>query len=280
MISPLVNVAWLVERLGSGEHAIVDVRWYLADHDQGRAEYDEGHIPGARHLDLESDLSASEGPGRHPLPKPEVFAETLAANGISNDHHVIVYDDGSGAIAARLWWMMRWVGHHEVSILDGGWAAWLEAGHQIEQEEPDRRPAAFFARTGATRTIGRIELLASLGDVTVLDARPAERYRGELEPVDAAPGHIPTAISNPTSEHLDRAGRFRSPEELRAHFAELGVTPEDRVVSSCGSGVTACHTIFAFHLAGLPEPALYPGSWSEWATAGMPAAMGSEPGSV
>jgi thiosulfate/3-mercaptopyruvate sulfurtransferase len=246
VINPLVSSAWLVAN-HSDDTAVVDLRWYLADHDQGRREYATNHIPGAVHLDLEDDLSAADGPGRHPLPDRERFADTLGHNGISNDHHIVVYDHGPGTIAARLWWMLRWMGHANVSVLDGGYSTWTEAGYATTSDVPDMREAIFVPDAPLTRTLGRESLHKQLGAVTVLDARSAERYRGEIEPVDAAAGHIPTALSAPTTGNVYENGRFRNPAELRARFEDIGVALDTAVVSSCGSGVTACHNILALH---------------------------------
>lgn len=276
--NPLVSTDWLEDRLGSDDVRIVDTRWYLDDEAQGRREYGLGHIRGAVFLDLDSDLSGEEGPGRHPLPDRELFANTLSTAGIGSAHHVIVYDHGPGAIAARMWWMLRWAGHSEVSVLDGGFAAWQGAGLATSSSTPGYTNAEFTLGEQLTRTIDRSALRSRLGEVQIFDARAGDRYRGETEPVDPVAGHIPTALSAPTTGNLGPDGRFKSPDALAARFIGLGAERSASIISSCGSGVTACHNILALHIAGFPEPTLYPGSWSDWSSAGYPAASGPTPG--
>lgn len=281
MSSPLVSCVWLSERLDDPGVRAVDTRWYLGEPGKGRRRYEEGRIPGAVYMDIDHDLAASEGPGRHPLPAPEAFAEALGRRGIGNHHHVVAYDQGPGSIAARLWWMLRDAGHERVSVLDGGFGHWAGSGFPTESgTEPPAAPVVFEARSGASPTIDRDSLRSRLGAVQVIDARPAERYRGEAEAVDPAAGHIPGSISAPTDGNLRDDGTFKSPEELAARFAGLGLDPAAPVVSSCGSGVTACHNILAMHMAGFPEAVLYPGSWSDWSASGYPAAVGPLPGAV
>ena len=278
MSGPVVPCRWLAERIGDPGIRVVDTRWYLLEPGGGRRRYEEGHIPGAVFLDLDTDLSAPTGPGRHPLPTPEEFAALLGARGIGNVHHVVVYDQGPGSIAARLWWMLRTVGHADVSVLDGGYGRWTAESRRTTADRPEFPPVEFEARREFAPTIGRDSLRARLGAVQVIDARPADRYRGENETIDPAAGHIPTSISAPTDENLDDEGLFRSPARLARRFSDLGVDPAVPIVSSCGSGVTACHNILALHVAGWPDATLYPGSWSDWSTAGFPVATGPEPG--
>ena len=280
MIRPLVSAAWLVGELDHPLLRIVDTRWYLPDGEQGRREYESDHIPGAIFLDLDKDLSAGRGPGRHPLPGSTEFATTLSTHGIGNGNHVVVYDDGSGAIASRLWWMLRNAGHHRVSVLDGGYHLWRDSGYRTTAESPEFAPVTFQIGASANRTINRDELLADLGNVQLIDARSAERYRGEIKPVDAAAGHIPTAVSAPTAGNLEGDGRFKSPEQLANRFVQLGIDASEPVISSCGSGVTACHNILALHIAGFGEAILYPGSWSDWSSSSYPIATGPRPGSA
>ena len=278
MNEPVVSCAWLAERLDDPGIRVVDTRWYLGAPGEGRRRYAEGHIHGAVFLDLDEDLAGPTGPGRHPLPQPGVFSATLGRHGIGNQHHVAVYDQGPGSIAARLWWMLRNVGHHRVSVLDGGYLQWTSTGRPITRVEPDPPPAMFEVGQGCTATVDRHSLRSRLGAVQVIDARAPERYRGEVEPVDPAAGHIPTSLSAPTDGNLDADGMFKAPEELAARFADLGIDPAVPIVSSCGSGVTACHNILALRRAGLPEAMLYPGSWSDWSSAGFPVATGPRPG--
>lgn len=275
MIRPVVSSAWLVDVIDRDDVVVVDTRWYLEDPQRGQREYDKGHLPGALFMDLERDLSASRGAGRHPLPSREAFGTTLSSFGIRNGDHVVAYDHGPGAIAARLWWMMRHVGHPKVSVLDGGIRGWTDAGFRVSRDRRPITPSTFEVLPSMTRTIDRSELRSRLGDVQLLDARAPERYRGDHEPVDAVAGHIPTALSVPTTGNLEPDGSFKRPEELAMRFRELHLDPNEPIVSSCGSGVTACHNILALHLAGYPEAMLYPGSWSDWSTAGFPVATGS-----
>ena len=277
--SPIVSCAWLADRLDDQMVRIVDTRWFLGEPGVGRLRYQKDHIPGAVFMDLDEDLAATEGPGRHPLPSREDFADLLGRNGIGNQHQVVVYDQGPGAIAARLWWMLRSVGHFSVSVLDGGYGKWLDKGHPIDSSEPLVTPGVFTVDTGPTRIVDRDRLLDRLGSVQVLDAREPERYRGEIEPIDQVAGHIPTALPSPVAENVNPDGTFKSASALAARFAEMGLDPNLPVVSYCGSGVTACHNLMALQMAGFSEGILYPGSWSDWSSSGMPIATGPDPGS-
>ena len=280
MVRPIVSPTWLAQHLSHPEVLVVDVRWYLDDPDRGRREFDASHIPGAVFADLETDLSAPTGPGRHPLPPREVFAATMGRLGVGNESHVVAYDDRTGAIAARLWWMLRHIGHTAVSVLDGGYANWRDAGLDVSYEVTEPTAATLSVAPAPPDTIDRATLAERLGRVVVLDARDGPRYRGETEPVDAAAGHIPTSLNAPFTENLNADGTFKSPEELARRFTRLGIEPHSHVVASCGSGVTACHNILAMHIGGSAEATLYPGSWSDWSAAGMPVAAGPDPGSV
>lgn len=273
---PLVTVGWLQGHLGHSGVLPVDCRWYLGEPERGPAAYRQAHIPGAVYMDLDTDLSAPEGPGRHPLPEPSRFMETLGRRGIEPGSAVVAYDDRGGAVAARLWWMLRDLGHERVAVLDGGLAEWPRELMSADPVEPT--PTTYHGEAGHMSQIDRAELAEALGEVVMLDARAAERYRGETEPVDPVAGHIPSAVSAPLTDNLDDHQRFRSRSELLRRFAGLGIDGGTRVVSYCGSGVTACHNILAMEIAGLPPATLYAGSWSDWATAGMPAAAGPHPG--
>jgi thiosulfate/3-mercaptopyruvate sulfurtransferase len=276
---PRISVEELAGRLEDPSLRIADCRWYLGRPGAGRAAYDTGHLPGARHLDLDTDLAAREGPGRHPLPDPTAFAQHLGALGIGNEHLVVGYDDSGGSTAARLWWMLDDLGHEAVAILDGGLAAWTAAGHPLTTEVPAWPPARLTLADRWTRTIDREALRSRLGTVRLLDARGAPRYRGDTEPVDRIPGHIPTAVNAPTDGNLGPDGRFLSPDALAARYAGLGAADRDvEVVTSCGSGVTACHNAMAMRLAGRPDPILYVGSYSDWTRSELPIATGAEPG--
>jgi thiosulfate/3-mercaptopyruvate sulfurtransferase len=263
-----------------GDLRIVDVRWYLGKPGAGRAAYDASHLPGAIHLDIDADLTADEGPGRHPLPDPIWFAEQLGRAGIGDDDLVVIYDDVGGWVAARLWWMLDNLGHARTAVLDGGLPVWLALGLPTTTDEPELAPAELHLANHWSRIVDRGDLLGRLRGSrrpVVLDARAGPRYRGEVEPIDPVAGHIPTALSAPTDGNLDVDGRFLSEAALRERYAGLGAAGDD-VITSCGSGVSACHNALAMRIAGLPDPILYPGSWSDWSTAGYPAAIGPEPG--
>jgi thiosulfate/3-mercaptopyruvate sulfurtransferase len=273
----LISPEDLATRIDDPDLRIVDVRWYLGQPGQGRLAYDHGHLPRATFLDLDDDLSASTGPGRHPLPDPAVFARRLGAAGIGTGDLVVAYDDVGGWVAARLWWMLDDLGHGRAAVLDGGIPAWIAAGLPLTTQIPDPVPANLELAPRWTKVVDRDELRARLGRVLLLDARAPARYRGETEPIDAYPGHIPTALNAPAADNLGPDGRFLTPGELATRFRALGADRRD-VVASCGSGVSACHDSLAMRIAGLPDPVLYPGSYSDWTHAGEPVALGSDPG--
>jgi thiosulfate/3-mercaptopyruvate sulfurtransferase len=261
-LSPLITP----EALAAARDALViDCRFSLTDSEAGRRGYAAGHIPGARYADLERDLSGPREPGgaggRHPLPDREALCERLRSWGVDNRSSVVCYDQSSGAVAGRLWWLMRWLGHADVRVLDGGLDAWIAAGFETETAEPAPARGNFEARLPLTRTRSADDLPDS--DIELLDARDAARFRGESEPFDPVAGHIPGAICAPFTENLE-AGRFKSADQLERRFLELGVDPARDTVCYCGSGVTATHHVLALLIAGFPEPALYAGSWSDW----------------
>jgi thiosulfate/3-mercaptopyruvate sulfurtransferase len=274
----LISTDELAEQLDDPGLRLADVRWYVGEPGRGRREYEEGHLPGAVFVDLDSDLAAPTGPGRHPLPDPAVFAARMGELGFGRDDLIVAYDDSLGTIAARLWWMLDNLGHERVALLDGGLKAWRAAGLQLSSDSvalPPREPMALAADWSGV--IDRPALIERLGAITLLDARAAERYRGDVEPVDPKPGHIPSAVNAPARISLAADGRFLPSDEVAGRLT--AVAPVDRpVVVSCGSGVTACHTAFAFRLAGLPDPLLYPGSYSDWSRTDLPIAVGAEPG--
>ena len=275
--SPLISPEALAERLDDPRLRLLDVRWWLTEPGRGRRDYLAGHLPGAVWVDLDTDLTAPTGPGRHPLPAPAAFAARMAALGVADDTDVVPYDDAGGTIAARIWWMLDDLGHRAVRVLDGGYVAWAAAGLPVTTAIPAPRPSGRLVLADRwTRVIDREALVARLGRVAVVDARAPERYRGDAEPVDAYPGHIPTAVNLPLPGNLGPGGRFLDPAELRARFAPLG----EPVVVACGSGVNACHNALAMRLAGLPDPILYEGSYSDWSRSGMPVATGDAPGSM
>ncbi len=277
--SPLISSAALSQLLGTTRGLVLlDVRWRLG-FDDARGEYAGGHIPGAIYVDLETDLSGphDEQAGRHPLPSPEAVEQAAARWGVRPDSLVVVYDDNNGMSAARAWWLLRWIGHERVHVLDGGLSAWRAAGGPLtaaETPEPSATPAVPRDR-GSMPTVdaddigeGRVEIL--------LDARSTERFRGESEPVDRVAGHIPGAISAPTTDNLGPDGCFLSADELRSRFEQLGASTGRRVAVYCGSGVTAAHEILALEAAGI-RAALFAPSWSGWiADPKRPVATGDE----
>jgi thiosulfate/3-mercaptopyruvate sulfurtransferase len=275
----LVSPAALAEELaGEPGPGLLDVRWRLGG-PPGIDSYRAGHPPGAVFVDLDRDLAAPPGlGGRHPLPDPAVFQQAMRAAGVSQDRPVVVYDDRDATAAARGWWLLRYYGHENVRVLDGGYQAWRAAGLPVSQADPAGPPGDFTARPGRMPVLDAAgaESMARTG--LLLDARAGERYRGEREPVDPVPGHIPGAVSAPTTENVNADGTFRPAADLAARFRGLGVTAESDVGVYCGSGVTAAHQALALSLAGLPA-ALYVGSWSDWITdPAHPVATGAELG--
>ncbi|MDE3077639.1 MAG: sulfurtransferase, partial [Chloroflexota bacterium] len=243
----------------------------------GRQAFQAGHIPGAVHLDMDRDLSGSPGEGgRHPLPSPAAFSETMSRAGVGADTLVVAYDDGDGMGSARLWWLLRHFGHERVAILDGGLPAWLAGGQPLESgpgDHPERQAFATSARADDFIDADELRRKLDEGKVLVLDARGPERWRGDMEPVDAQPGRIPGSINAPAGENV-AGGRFRSPDELRRYYESLGVGPTVEVVLSCGSGVSACVDLVGLELAGFHRAKLYPGSYSGWLARGFPIQRG------
>lgn len=275
MVPPVLDMASVRQRPGPA--ILADVRWYL-DGRSGQRAYEDGHIPGAIFVDLDKWLAgdARAGGGRHPLPSPETFAAGMVALGIGDDDTVIGYDDQGGVIAARLVWMLRVTGH-EAALLDGGLQGYegpLEKGRPVPAGAtgPGISRAHFTARPWPAERLAGIDDAANPANV-VIDARSADRYHGRDEHIDPRAGHIPGAVSLPCRDNLDQSGRFLQVPALRDRFSKVGVTDGGRVVSYCGSGVTACHNLLALELCGLGQGRLYPGSWSEYAaSAGRPVA--------
>jgi thiosulfate/3-mercaptopyruvate sulfurtransferase len=280
MSDPLVSVEEVAASIGSSDApALLDVRWRLGG-PPGIDEYLLGHIPGARFIDLDRELAgpAGAGRGRHPLPNATGFERTMRRSGVTRDRPVVVYDGGGGLSAARAWWLLRYFRHNDVRLLDGGFAAWREAGLPIATDEPGPAAGDFAARPGGLPVLAAAGAAQLARDGVLLDARAAERYRGAVEPIDPVAGHIPGARSAPAAENLDAAGRFLSVTALRLRFASEGVRPRVTVGVYCGSGVTAAHEVLALEVAGI-RAALYPGSWSEWVSdPSRPVATGTEPG--
>jgi thiosulfate/3-mercaptopyruvate sulfurtransferase len=262
----LITAEALQALLQRGESVVLlDCGFDLVDVHAGARIYAQGHLPGAHHADVEHDLSSAKNGrnGRHPLPSREAFAATVARWGVRPDTPVVCYDDQGGPYAARAWWMLRWLGHDAVAVLDGGRAAWLAAGGTLESTPPPPSRAGPYPLPAATMpAVMADRLLGLLGRVTVLDARAGERFRGEVEPLDPVAGHIPGARNRFFKDNLQADGRFRSAAQLRDAFATFG--EPTACVHLCGSGVTACHNLLAMEHAGLTGSALYPGSWSEW----------------
>ena len=267
----LIQAEELAAALDDPRLRVFDCRFDLARPAYGRAAYGDEHLPGAVHADLNLDLSrpVTPGLGRHPLPSPDEFAARLRGWGVNGDSRVVAYDDGNGAYAARLWWMLRWLGHDDVRVLDGGMRRWLQLGLPLSEDEPVRSPGNFVPRPRAGMAVDAAAVAASLGDCAtrLLDARAAERYRGEVEPIDRVAGHVPGARNHPFTLSLDAQGRFLPPGQLRAALLDSldGVAPA-QAIAYCGSGVTACHLLLALEHAGLAGARLYPGSWSEWSS--------------
>lgn len=263
----VVTVSELAAELAAEDPpTLLDVRWRLSG-PPGRDDYVAGHLPGAVFLDLDADVCGPPGAGRHPLPDPDALQRVLRAAGVRSGHPVVVYDGGDGLAAARTWWTLRWAGHRPVRVLEGGFAAWHAAKGPVTVEVPEPPPGDVTVRPGALPVLDAEAAAAlAVGGGVLIDVRTAERYRGEIEPVDPVAGHIPGAVNLPTTEHLDPMGRFQPEPVLRSRFARVGVAPGVAVGAYCGSGVTAAHTVLALHLVGRTDAALYVGSWSDWIT--------------
>jgi thiosulfate/3-mercaptopyruvate sulfurtransferase len=266
---PLITPQGLAASLGDQRLRVIDLRHDLMKPGAGRAAWQAGHVPGAIHLDLDLDLSGTRNGrnGRHPLPDPLDLAAHLGLAGIGDADRVVVYDDAGGAFAARLWWMLRWLGHQAVSVLDGGWQAWTVAGLPQSMEAAKPIATVFTPRAPQPWTVDASGLAAGLaaGSLLLVDARAPERFRGEVEPIDPVAGHIPGARNRFMRLNLDDDGCFKPAAALRAEFeALLAGRPVAELICQCGSGVTACHNLLALEVAGLPGARLYPGSWSEW----------------
>ncbi|HSJ72502.1 MAG TPA: sulfurtransferase [Acidimicrobiia bacterium] len=276
MVHHLISPEDLARIIDDRALRLVDCRWYIADPDEGAAAYRRAHLPGAVHASLDDHLSGTTGPGRHPLPSPDEFAETLSSFGISPESTVVVYDDRGGAIASRLWWMLTAQGHAAVAVLDGGIQAWTMEGRPLTTDVPalERTQYEVVQWTGI---VTLEEVAEREPGTTVIDAREPERYRGDIEPIDSKAGHIPGAVSLPVAANLDENSRFRPSSDLAWRFSSIGVAGDTRVIAHCGSGVTACHTILAAEIAGLGRPDLYVGSWSEWSGTDRPVATGEAP---
>ena len=280
----LIEVEQLRTRSKHGAWVLLDCRFDLNAPKAGRTAFEDAHIPGAQYADLNLDLAGplTQRSGRHPLPEPTVFAKTASAWGIGDETQTIVYDEANGSFAARAWWLLRWIGLTRVAVLNGGIAAWRQAGECVESgAAATRSPGSLRARPCPALALSVEEVIRALTDPgrLLVDARAADRYLGRAEPIDPVAGHVPGAVNFPFSRNLGSDGRFLPREVLRAQWdAELLGRPADGVISMCGSGVTACHNLLALEVAGLGGARLYPGSWSEWVRdPGRPVARGPAP---
>ena len=270
MYTDIISASSLNTHLKDVHWRIIDCRFSLADTESGRRDFNQNHISGAVYAHLDDDLSGEiiKGKtGRHPLPEIEKLVEQFSVWGINEKTQVIVYDDKGGAIAARLWWMLRWLGHERVAVLDGGWQEWLKDELPTDNEIVDRQARFFEAKVKPEMTFNfeQINKLKEVDDFVLVDSRAAIRYRGEEEPIDPIAGHVPNAINLPFAENLGANGLIKSREVLKERFLQKtnGIAPE-QTAFYCGSGVTACYNLLAYHYAGLGNARLYPGSWSEW----------------
>ena len=261
----LVSTAEVAAALGSWR--IFDCRHDLAQPDLGERQYRDGHIPGALFAHLDRDLSGAKTGtnGRHPLPSPQAFGAWLGRQGVSSADQVVCYDATNGAMAARLWWLLRWVGHEAVAVLDGGLAKWTAEGRPVSTDVPQPRATQFPVRLRADMAVEAQAIAKSLRSRMLLDARAPARYRGEQEPIDPVAGRIPGALNHYNLDNVRGNGQFKPAEQLRAEFEQvLGSRPASDVVNYCGSGVAACHNLLAMEVAGMPGAKLFAGSWSEW----------------
>jgi thiosulfate/3-mercaptopyruvate sulfurtransferase len=283
MHTTLISALEMSAHVADPNWVIVDCRHDLVNLSAGREAYAAAHLPNAVFADMETELSgakrAGDGAfrGRHPLPSRDAFLETLRGWGVNDDTQVVAYDAHGGMFAARLWWMLRWVGHEAVAVLDGGMAAWQAQGLPLTAEVPAKARGTISARSPLVSTVSADEVLANIagGERTVVDARAADRFRGENETIDPVGGHIPGAKNRFFKDNLQADGRFKDAQQLKADFGGIVGDPA-RAIMQCGSGVTACHNLLALEVAGMPGAALYPGSWSEWcADPKRPVATGS-----
>jgi thiosulfate/3-mercaptopyruvate sulfurtransferase len=266
MYDTLIDPEVLFDRLEQPDWCVVDCRASLTDPHAGATAYTAGHLPGAVFADLAIDLSGAlvaGVSGRHPLPSPDELAGTLGHWGIGGETQVVAYDAGNGVYASRLWWLVRWLGHSRVAVLNGGLSAWQSAGFPLQTGVEARLATSFPIRPPLTRAVSLTDIIERPGSLNLIDARAEARFRGEVEPIDPVAGHIPGARCIPFEGNLDHDNRFVAPDVLRRRFA-ANQSADRELVCYCGSGVSACHNILAMRVAGLPEAALYPGSFSEW----------------
>ena len=280
----LVSTDWLAEHLADPAVRVVDARWSLLDRDKGRNAWLAAHVPGSVFLDVDRDLASprGQGPGRHPLPRPEAFADTMSRAGIGAGTHVVAYDFGDASTAARVWWLLRYFGHDRVSVLDGGIARWTAEGRPVESTVPSITPQAFVPSPRPEMRVDAdaVERLRSQAGTLVIDSRASERYEGRTEPIDPVAGHVPGARNRPYPSNVraPEDPRFQQAALLREQFVQLGADRADHVVCYCGSGVNACQNLLALQLAGFTGGLLYEGSWSDWCSVPTrPMKTGPEP---
>ncbi len=273
MWSTIISATDAYKHLTDSNFVFIDCRFSLADTEAGRLAYGQSHIPGSYYAHLDLDLSGTIVPGktgRHPLPDVSSLVSRLRSWGVNNESQVVIYDDASGGVASRLWWMLRWLGSSNAAVLDGGWAEWTRKGYPTSDQTPDPGDGSFVAFANEVFTIDAslVDEIRKDKDWVLVDSRATERYSGDFEPIDPIAGHIDGAINHPFAHNVNEDGTWKSSAELHKQFEENlaeGI-PANQVVFYCGSGVTACHNILAFQHAGLGQALLYPGSWSEWIT--------------
>lgn len=276
----LVTADWLAKHVNDPDVAVIDCRFALGKPGVGLAAYLDGHIPNALYFDLEQDLAgpkqADGHGGRHPLPDSASLAALLSAAGVDETVTVIAYDDQDLAMASRLWWLLRYLGHERVAVLDGGWQAWLRGGYPVTTEIHPRAERRFVPRPRPEMLVTAADVMQRSARTALIDSRSKERYSGQQEPIDRKAGHIPGALHYFYKENLTPEGTMRTASELTERFAPLAAYPE--IIAYCGSGVTACVNLLALHQAGRPDAKLYLGSWSDWCSYDYPVATGEEPG--
>lgn len=271
MHTTLVSTAQLAAQLANPDWVVFDCRFTLTDPKAGRVAYEVSHIPGSRYIDLNQDLSSpvTSQSGRHPLPDAKTLCDKLGNWGVGKHTQVVVYDDSYGSMAVRLWWLLRWLGHDNVALLDGGLPKWMKEKHPVTDAVPVSTPKVFPCSPQPAMLVdaATVEAVRCSSSHRLIDARPEQRFTGEREPLDAVAGHIPGAVNWVYEENIDFDGTYLPPDELRENYTRVlnGVAPEN-VIHTCGSGVTASHNILAMEIAGLSGSRLYPGSWSEWIT--------------
>ncbi|WP_438433986.1 sulfurtransferase [Gorillibacterium sp. sgz500922] len=277
-----VSIEWVKEHITCIDLIPVDCRFLMGQPEAGRAAYEAGHLPGAVYFDLEKDLSLPISPhrhgGRHPLPDPQTLAEKFGAAGIGPESRVVVYDDQGGAMASRMWWLLRYYGHRHVVVMDGGFGAWAEAGYELDTRIPEREPQQFTPRLQPGWIAERDEVMTKrlMPGTVLIDSREPDRYMGLTEPIDPIAGHIPGAVNHYWKDGLDAAGRWKDRAGQRERF--VGIPLDREIIVYCGSGVTACPNVMALKEAGFPHVKLYPGSWSDWISYDdSPIATGEQP---